>query len=97
MVNVELTRNERRLYEIMAEREGRDVSVEEIADEFYSDRRNRPKNWRGSMTAQMRGLGVKVYALGLGNLERTSRLGTGSPAVYCFISAQTLESEASHA
>jgi len=84
MVNIELTRNERRLYEIMKVREGEEVPVENIADEFYAERRERPRNWRGSITAQMRGLGIKVYALGLGRLERTSRLGTKSPAVYKF-------------
>lgn len=91
MVNIDFTRNERRLFDIISEREGRQIEIQEIAQDFYSDRAEWPKNWRGSIAAQMRSMAVKAYALGLGRVERVSRLGVNSTSVYSFSSRDGVE------
>ena len=82
MGEIKLTQNEHRLYEIFNEFADQDIHVSRLAEAFYVDRREWPANWRGSIAAQVRGLQPKLVALGLGDIDRVSRLGTGSTAVY---------------
>jgi hypothetical protein len=92
MAQISLTRNERWLCDYLCERPEQDLTIERIAEAFYEGREV-PKNWRGSIAAQMRTLSVKLYALGIGDLERVSRLGTKSPAVYRFTALDELEEQ----
>ena len=77
---MKLSKTEQRIYDYI-KKQGKDVTLTQVVNYMYGSE-SKINNPRSSVAAMIRNIQIKSIVLHLSPIERISRLGTGSPAIY---------------